>query len=433
MHRRPALGSEAAVGAARFPTHRWLLLAVATLQQAGLTFVRFGLPALAPFIRSDLHLSLAQTGVVLGAFDLGALLMFYLTGLATDRWGERVVMAAGACLTGLVAAAAAAADRVWVLAGLLALAGAGFPSSQVAGSHAVMGWFPVEERGLAMGVRQAGLPIGGFAAAALLPWVALRAGWKGALLVAGAGCVAAGVLTYVGLAGHGGPPGAGSQAARHGTVAPGGFWDGPRQFLRNRAIVATTAMAAALASTQFSLTGYLPLYLVDRFGWRREAAARMLLVVHLGGIAGRLAWGWVSDHLARGDRVRPLLAVSAAGAAAVAAVAALALWGSVLPGWVAVVAWVAGFTHLGWNGLYVTLVSELAGAGSATMLGLSMTLLYFSTMLSPPAFGQLVDWVGSYPPAWLLLVLPQGAAMGALWVVQCVINVQSRAGQSGHG
>ena len=76
---------------------------------------------------------------------------------------------------------------------------------------------------------------------------------------------------------------------------------------------------------------------------------------------------------------------------------------------------------------------DIGTAGSATMLGLSMTLLYFSTMLSPPAFGQLVDWVGSYPPAWLLLVLPQGAAMGALWVVQCVINVQSRAGQSGHG
>lgn len=300
-----------------------MLLAVATLQQAGFTFVRFGLPAIAPFIRSDLGLNLAQTGIVLGAFDLGALLMFYLTGLATDRWGERVVMAAGACLTGVVVALATGAHTFWHLAALLALAGAGFPSSQVAGSHAVMGWFPVTERGLAMGVRQAGLPIGGFAAAALLPWAARLAGWRGALAVAAFGCILAGIITYVGLAAapqgqpgqtgrpeRPGPPasspgralpprrlpegsGTGSQRADRSSpsLPAGGFWEAPRLFWRSPAIVAATAMAACLAATQFSLTGYLPLYLVDHFRWPRDAAGRMLLLVHLGGIAGRMVWG----------------------------------------------------------------------------------------------------------------------------------------------
>ena len=397
-------------------TRRWVLLAVATLQQAGLTFVRFGLPAIAPFVRSDLGLSLAQTGVVLGAFDLGALLTFYLTGLATDRWGERTVMAAGACLTGAVVAVAAAMDNVWGLAAVLALAGAGFPSSQVAGSHAVMGWFPVTERGLAMGVRQAGLPIGGFAAAAILPWTAQVAGWRGALLVAASGCMLAGILTYVGLAAEPhpqpGPPKGRSVAAATG------FWEGPRAFRRSPAIVAATVMAGLLAATQFSLTGYLPLYLVDHFGWRRDAAARMLLLVHLGGIAGRLVWGWVSDHLVRGDRLQPLTAVALCGAGAVVAVSALSLYNPAPPQAVAGVAFVAGFTHLGWNGLYVTLVSELAGTASATMLGLSMTLLYFSTMLSPPAFGHLVETLRAYPTAWLMLAVPQLAAFGTIRVIR---------------
>lgn len=122
--------------------------------------------------------------------------------------------------------------------------------------------------------------------------------------------------------------------------------------------------------------------------------------------------------MAGGDRLRPLTAVALCGAGAVVAVAALSLSDPLPPQQVAGVALLAGFTHLGWNGLYVTLVAELAGAASATLLGLSMTLLYFSTMLSPPAFGHLVEVLRAYPPAWLALVLPQLAAIGAMRVIR---------------
>ncbi|WP_324718034.1 MFS transporter [Carboxydochorda subterranea] len=395
---------------------RWLLLAVATLQQAGLTFVRFGLPTVAPFIRADLGLSLTQTGVVLGAFDLGALVAFYATGVATDRFGERRVMALGAWFTGLLAAASAAAPGMRELAIVLALAGAGFPSSQVAGSHAVMGWFHARERGVAMGVRQAGLPLGGLAGALVLPWVAASAGWRLAMVVAGAGCILAGLATFLAL--PDGEPAAHSGAvARPGlplhrepspvrALPAGGFLQAPRQFLRDRALVATTLMACLLAASQFSLTGYLPLYMVDVFRWDRQAASRLLLVVHAGGIAGRLLWGWVSDRRFHGDRVAPLVTVSLSGALGAALIAALAL-APLPPAAVAGSALLAGLTLLGWNGLYITLISELSGPASAVMLGISMTVLYVWTMLSPPGFGWLVERLGSYPAAWTALVAIQ--------------------------
>ncbi|HEY8415119.1 MAG TPA: hypothetical protein VIK99_05035, partial [Thermaerobacter sp.] len=63
-------GPEGGPGAPRALRQRWLLLALATLQQAGLTAVRFGIPVVAPFVRADLGLSLSTTGMVLGAFDL---------------------------------------------------------------------------------------------------------------------------------------------------------------------------------------------------------------------------------------------------------------------------------------------------------------------------------------------------------------------------
>lgn len=421
------------------------MLAAATLQQAGLTFVRFGIPVLAPFVRADLGLSLADTGVLLGAFDLGALLTFYVTGRLTDRLGERAVMAAGAVVTGLLAAAAAASDSFAGLVLWLALAGTGFPSSQVAGSQAVIGWFPVWERGLAMGIRQAGLPAGGFAAAIILALVAYRAGWRQALLVAATACAASGILTYAilpagdpeeaaaGATGRRGRPGQGERGMPsphpgrtrgrcwRGGETPASFWEVPRWFVRNGVVVWTTVMACLLAAVQFSVTGYLPLFLEDVFGWPRDAAARLLLAVHAGGMAGRLAWGWLSDRVYRGERARPLAIVAACGAVVAGGLALLAAFpargaaaaarGGVLLG---AMAFLAGFTCLGWNGLYTTLVAEQAGERSASVLGLSMTVLYVATMLAPPAFGRLVELAGSYAVPWTSLVAVQLLALGAI-------------------
>ncbi len=387
---------------------------VATFQQAGLTFVRFGLPALAPFVRADLKLTLTQTGVVLGAFDLGALFSFYATGVATDRFGERRVMALGALLTGLLAAAAALAPSVGVLAAVLALAGAGFPSSQVAGSHAVMAAFPPRERGVAMGVRQAGLPVGGLLAAFLLPWLASSWTWRVGLAAAGAGCALAGVYTYAGLGrveGRSHPrPVSGPR------VSP---WRAPLEFFRSPPLLLTTLTACLLAAGQFGLTGYLPLYFVDTFSWDPQRAARLLLFVHLGGVAGRMAWGWVSDRWFGADRPRPIALAACCAAATVVLLAALARWESVAPALAAFLSLLAGFTLLGWNGLYVTLISELAWGASAVMVGLSMTVLYVFTMLAPPAFGWTVERTGGqYTTAWLGVVGLQLLAAGTVLQVR---------------
>ncbi|GBD29746.1 Hexuronate transporter [bacterium HR32] len=378
---------------------------MATLQQAGLTFVRFGLPALAPFMRADLRLSLGQTGVVLGAFDLGALLAFYATGVATERWGERRVMACGSLITGLLAATAALAPSATLLALLLAAAGVGFPSSQVAGSQAVMGSFPSWERGVAMGVRQAGLPVGGLLAAGLLPWIASAWGWRVALVVAGLGCVVAGLATYAGLPDGSREADGGPRTALHSLVGV------TVQFFKSPPLVLTTLTACLLAAGQFGLAGYLPLYFVDTFAWRPEDAARLLLFVHLGGIAGRMAWGWVSDRWFGADRPRPIALAACCAAATVGALALLARMTSVPTLAAASLALVAGFTLLGWNGLYVTLISELAWAAGAVVVGLSMTVLYVFTMLAPPAFGWAVERAGgSYTAAWLGVVALQLAA-----------------------
>ncbi|WP_243149885.1 MFS transporter [Thermaerobacter sp. PB12/4term] len=448
-------GQAGAAGQA--PPQRWFLLALATLQQAGLTGIRFGIPVLAPFIRADLDLSLTATGLVLGAFDLGALATFYLTGRLTDRYGDRRIMAAGAVLAGLLSLAAALDGAgLGMLLGLLVMAGTGFPSSQVAGSHAVIGWFPPRERGLAMGIRQAGLPAGGFAAAWLLPGLASAWGWRAALAGAAVACIASGVLvglvlprdepgsvprpretgTGTGSGQRGGVAGAHSAACRPAGVHGGrsGRVQDPRAaraargrdagalavagwFFRQPTLVLVTAVACVLAAVQFSLTGYLPLFMEDVFGWSPDAAGRLLLVVHLGGMLGRLAWGWASDRLFGGQRAQPMAGAAFGGMLAAAALVAAALLGRpgghspVVSAAMVPLAALAGFNCLGWNGLYTTVVAENAGSRSAPALGLSMTVLYVFTMLAPPLFGRVVDAAGHYAAAWGLAVLLQLAGL----------------------
>src|SRR5207249_4136049 len=58
-------------------------------------------------------------------------------------------------------------------------------------------WFPARERGMAMGIKQTGLTIGGILGSLLLPPIALRLGWRDALVVAGLLSIASAVAVMV--------------------------------------------------------------------------------------------------------------------------------------------------------------------------------------------------------------------------------------------
>jgi predicted MFS family arabinose efflux permease len=174
------------------------------------------------------------------------------------------------------------------------------------------------------------------------------------------------------------------------------------RLLRAPGIWRTTWVAMLLVIGQFCYQDYLAFYMVDRFGWSKHVATGLLIAVNLGGILGRLAWGALSDRRYRGRRVPALAWCVGAGAAF--PVLLLALPPSPSVPVVGGIALLGGTLLLGWNGLYSTLVTELAGRNlGATAMGVSMTALYVATMLSPPLFGWLVD-ATTYAVGWTVLV-----------------------------
>ncbi|HEV2280995.1 MAG TPA: MFS transporter [bacterium] len=375
------------------------MLTLTTLQQAGLTTIRFGLPVLAPFWRDALGISLAQVGILLGAFDLGALLLFLPLGLLADRWGEPAVLTAGALFTAVMSAVVAGAHGFGALALLLALAGLGYGSGQTAGTKAVAAAFGPRRRGIAMGVRQSGLPLGGMIAALLIPALAGAFGWRAGVLGAAAVCAFTGLLCAVGLRDARDAAGVGAGAGRRPPSRPlAGRLAG---ILADTGIRRTTIVAMLLVIGQFCYQGYLALYMVDRFGWSKHLAATLLLAVHGGGIAGRMGWGALSDRLLAGRRT-PALAWCAA-LCALFPLALIAMPHPVPVATAAAVACAGGVLLLGWNGLYSALILEEAGTHDAgAAMGISMTMLYAVTFITPPAFGWMVERT-SYAAAWLSL------------------------------
>jgi sugar phosphate permease len=353
--------------------YRWIILAVGTAAQASFSAVLIGLPALAPALRSHYSLSLTQVGVVLGATAAGMMLTLLPWGIVADRIGERIVIVSG--LTGAAAALAAVGwtHRFASLVALLALAGAFGASVNAASGRAVMSWFGRAERGLALGIRQTAIPLGGTVAAASLPWISNSAGLGGAFLALAGGCLAAAAAGALWI--RDAPP---SRVPDDETISIGPLRD-PRMWV-------LSGGSSFLLVAQISNVFFLVLFLHQHRDVSATAAAAVLAVTQLGGAVARVAAGRWSDRTAR--RVAPLRQLALALAVATALVATLADAPLAL---LVPVLVVAGTLGLSWNGLSFTAAAEAAGSGrSGAAIGFQQTVLGLVVSVVPVAFAAAV-------------------------------------------
>jgi sugar phosphate permease len=169
--------------------------------------------------------------------------------------------------------------------------------------------------------------------------------------------------------------------------------------LGNRNLLLLGGVTLLLAGVQLSLVGFLVLFLKERVGMSVAEAGRMLALAQGGGIVGRIGWGIVSDTLLGGRR-KPIMMLI--GLLAMVSSLGLALTGPGTPLAVIMATLaVAGVSSVGWNGINMTFVAELAGRqASATAAGMNLTASYLGIMILPPLFGLLVDVTGAYTSAF---------------------------------
>jgi sugar phosphate permease len=329
---------------------------------------------LAPALRERYDLSLTEVGIALSSVWVGPILTLLPWGLLADRVGERIVLASGLGISGALVAAAGWSHSFVTLVVLLAVAGGMGASVNAASGRAVMHWFPARERGLALGLRQTAIPIGGALAALALPVVNGAGGLKASFVFMGAICLASAVVAAVAVRETG------QSAYELETEAV--EWT-----LRDSRLWVLSTGSGLYLSAQISLTAFLVLFLHDVHGLSQGAAAAVLSALQVGAVATRISAGRISDSMQA--RIRPLRWIGLASGAGVllTAVVTNAPVAVVVPVMV-----VAGAISMAWNGLSVTAAAELAGrAKSGAAIGFQQTTLGVIGALVPFAFAYVVE------------------------------------------
>ncbi|WP_229660753.1 MFS transporter [Marmoricola endophyticus] len=361
---------------------RWGMLAAGTFAQAGSAVAIHGPAFLIPTLHRELGYSLAAAGAVAAAPTVGVMVTLVAWGLFVDRYGERLALGLG--LAGTAACSVLAVltrDRIGLLVVAIGLAGAFAASSNAASGRVVVGWFPPERRGLAMGIRQMAQPMGVGIGAVGIAVIAESYGVASALWLPAAitalGVVAV-LLTVID------PPRPDRRTTR---VA--------NPYREDAYLARVHGVSMLLVVPQFLVWTFSLAWLVDDRGWSAGAAGAVVAVAQVVGALGRIAVGAWSDRA--GGRMGPLRLV------AVGAAASMLLLGLTAGlDWAVAVALmvVATAVTVADNGLAFTAVAERAGPfWSGRALGLQNTGQFLVASAVPPVTGLAVAGWG-YPAAF---------------------------------
>jgi sugar phosphate permease len=351
-----------------------------------------------PNLREEFGLSLGQIGLLLAASWIGTTLMLLPWGLAADRFGERVVMTVGLLGSALFLALVAVAASFAVLLVLLGLAGASGAAVNSSSGRAVMSWFDASERGLALGVRQTAIPIGGIVGALVLPVLADAGGIEAAFLFLAAVCATGALVGVLVLRGRDPEDG----------IEP----DSIARTLADRRLWRLSTGSGLFLYSQIAVLGFGVLFLVDEHGFSERSAALVLAGAQVLGAVFRIGGGRWSDRLRM--RIVPLRLAGISLAAAMVVTAALTDGPIALlvPALI-----LAGGLSMAWNGLSFTAAAELAGAvRTGAAIGFQQTVLGACGVAAPVLFAATVSsgsWAFAFALAGVVSVAGW-ALLGAL-------------------
>ena len=147
-------------------------LGVSATATAASTFTTLGLGAVAPALRSSLHLTTAEVGLIPGLVSLGALAASVPAGNVTDRIGAgrsltlaQLGVTAGVIIAVLRRVAGSSLRVLWS-------AGVGYGAVNPATNVLSTALVPRRRRALFLSVKQTGVTLGGLAAGLTLPRMA---------------------------------------------------------------------------------------------------------------------------------------------------------------------------------------------------------------------------------------------------------------------
>ncbi|MES5845701.1 MULTISPECIES: MFS transporter [unclassified Bacillus cereus group] len=378
-------------------TYKWVMLIVATIAQTTATLITYGVGVFALFWKEEYALTNMESGLLVSVVNVGPLFCMLFVGRLLDQYNEKILISISSFLLGSSLLLTNIVSGFNGLLFVLLLIGMFYSVSQPGGSKVILKWFPKENRGLAMGIRQAGIPIGGALAGVLIPFLTVQYNMTYAINSIACICIIGGVLFFVFYK----EPYVQEEARKgHNKIS---FWMELKVVICKKELYPIYITGICMISLQMVLVGHFMKFLAGEQSITSIVAGTVFSVMFFSGMIGRVALATISDVLYKGNRRIPLfIAVCASIGLMLLLVMNIH---TITSGVLYSVSALLGFFSIGWFSLFIAEVAELASEESVGItVSVALTLNQIAIIVAPVLFGYIVDEKG-YAYAWLCIVV----------------------------
>ncbi|MEF7557157.1 MFS transporter [Bacillus thuringiensis] len=377
--------------------YKWVMLIVATIAQTTATLITYGVGVFALFWKEEYALTNMENGLLVSVVNVGPLFCMLFVGRLLDQYNEKILISISSFLLGSSLLLTNIVSGFNGLLFVLLLIGMFYSVSQPGGSKVILKWFPKENRGLAMGIRQAGIPIGGALAGVLIPFLTVQYNMTYAINSIACICIIGGVLFFVFYK----EPYVQEEARKgHNKIS---FWMELKVVICKKELYPIYITGICMISLQMVLVGHFMKFLAGEQSITSIVAGTVFSVMFFSGMIGRVALATISDVLYKGNRRIPLfIAVCASIGLMLLLVMNIH---TITSGVLYSVSALLGFFSIGWFSLFIAEVAELASEESVGItVSVALTLNQIAIIVAPVLFGYIVDEKG-YAYAWLCIVV----------------------------
>ena len=372
----------------------WVTLILTLVIQAMVSMALLTLPVMAPVVAPDMQVSPALVGLYVSITYGGAMFASLMGGAAVNRLGAIRVSQWGLvlCAAGLLLCAVPWFPAMGLGAVLIGL---GYGPITPASSHLLTRTTPKHQMSLVFSLKQTGVPLGSLLAGAVVPSMLLALSWHQSLATVAAVCLLCASISQPLRSSL-------DQDRQPDLQIRWGSWMTPIRLVLAHSTLSTLAICSLLLSmVQLSLTTYLVTFLHDGLAYGLVIAGLALSATQLGGMVGRIAWGYVADRWLGAQRMLLILA----GLMSLGALACATLTVDTPQAGVIAILVTFGASAIGWNGVYLAEVARRAPEGMASVAtGGTLAFTFSGVVIGPPLFGALSTLFGTYRAGFLGLM-----------------------------
>lgn len=274
-------------------------------------FSRKSYTCIMPLLIQDLGFTKTDLGLLATFFSITYGLSKFFSGIISDRSNPRIFMALGLIMTGILNILFGCVSSIFLFAILWGLNGLfqgwGWPPCAKLLTH----WYSQKERGMWWGMWNSSHNVGG----ALIPLVVGIAaqiwGWRYGMIIPGICCIIVGLFVFLCLRDT--PISLGLPSiekfrndyvdSKHNQDAEISMKELLFKYVLNNGYLWLLGIAYFFVYViRGAINDWSPLFLIETRGYNLITANASILWFEMGGLAGSLAAGWVSDRIFKGGR-----------------------------------------------------------------------------------------------------------------------------------